>query len=172
MPSSGAGGWRRKSEEYITNKSSALFTSRTGLKTKFHTKMVTIWFFPGKKGERRWHSTTAEARGTPRWPPFIVWVCVYTHSHCAYIGGTNRRWLWVWIYGGGVWGDLFEELMYALHKLFWAFFFILKKTRLSIWWCCIEHHCPTKDSQTDALFFSLFPTWSYQYLDLREWKQS
>ena len=127
MPSSGAGGWRRKSEEYITNKSSALFTSRTGLKTKFHTKMVTIWFFPGKKGERRWHSTTAEARGTPRWPPFIVWVCVYTHSHCAYIGGTNRRWLWVWIYGGGVWGDLFEELMYALHKLFWAFFFILKK---------------------------------------------
>ena len=28
MPSSGAGGWRRKSEEYITNKSSALFTSR------------------------------------------------------------------------------------------------------------------------------------------------
>ena len=43
-------------DEYITNKSSALFTSHThtGLKTKFHTKMVTIWFFPRKKGERRW----------------------------------------------------------------------------------------------------------------------
>ena len=65
-------------DEYITNKSSALFTSHThtGLKTKFHTKMVTIWFFLEKKergdGCADWVSVEEAQGDAIRWPPYTI----------------------------------------------------------------------------------------------------
>ena len=65
MPSGGAGGWRGKRDccervdcswdEYITNKSSALFTSHTHrIENQISYKNGHNMIFPRKKGERRW----------------------------------------------------------------------------------------------------------------------
>lgn len=121
--------------------------------------------FPGKKRREEYRCGKAAGRqGSIRGRQgglLIVWVCI--HTLCILVALTEGD--CACGYMVMVWGDLFEELMYALHKLCFehSFYYLKKKNQLSIFVYHTASHvyCPTKTPKTDALFFR-----SHQYLDL------
>ena len=92
MPSSGAGGWRRKSEEYITNKSSALFTSRIHrIENQISYKNGHNMIFSRKKKERGDGIAQQQKQGGRQGGLLIycMSLCIHTLTLCILVALTE-----------------------------------------------------------------------------------